>query len=206
VALITRRGLLSGAALESRLEALAAAGLAMVQVREKDLAGGALLGLCRRLRDVIRKAAGEGCRLLVNGRLDVALAAGADGVHLPARGLPAAPLRSLAPPGFLIGVSTHTPEEVRAAARSGADYALFGPVFATASHPGAPGVGRDGLAAALAAAGPLPLWAVGGIAPDTVAGLEGLPLAGVAAIRSLLAAPDPAAALAALAGRPTSRS
>ena len=81
----------------------------------------------------------------------------------------------------------------------------YGPAFPTASHPGAPGIGREGLAAALGASR-LPLWAVGGVTPATVRDQAGLPLAGVAAIRALLLASDVAAAVRALAGFSTSRS
>jgi thiamine-phosphate pyrophosphorylase len=142
--------------------------------------------------------------VVVNGRLDVALAAGAHGVHLPGRGLPLAEVRKLAPPPFMIGVSTHTPEDVKAARAAGADYAFFGPVFPTASHPGVAGSGPDGLAAALNAAAGLPLWAIGGIHGRTVGDLDQLPLAGVAAVRALLLADDPEAAVRALGAVPTS--
>jgi thiamine monophosphate synthase len=107
------------------------------------------------------------------------------------------------PSGFLVGVSAHTPADLERAAAAGADYAFYGPVFATRSHPGAPGLGRAGLAAALAGAG-LPVWAIGGVTPATALALAGLPLAGCAAIRGLLTAADLPAVLAALAAVPTS--
>jgi thiamine-phosphate pyrophosphorylase len=153
----------------------------------------------------VAAAAGDRCRVVVNGRPDVALAAGAHGVHLPSRGLPVAAVRSLAPPPFIVGVSTHTPAEVEAALSAGADYVFFGPVFHTATHPGATGTGPGGLVPALKAAAGMPLWAIGGIHERTVGALGQLPLAGVAAIRALLLADDPEAAVRALGAAPTSR-
>ena len=125
-------------------------------------------------------ATGSPARVVVNGRLDVAWAAGAHGVHLPGRGLPVREARRLAPPPFVIGVSAHRPEELIRAEAEGADYAIYGPAFPTVSHPGAAAVGPEGLAAALGATR-LPVWAVGGISPATAPRLAGLPLAGVAA-------------------------
>ena len=125
----------SGAAdLEERqlggwLEALAAAGVEALQLREKQLGDRELYLLTRR----VVAAAGGRFAVLVNGRADVALAAGAGGVHLPADGLPAAPLRGLCGKGFLIGRSTHRPEEILAARDEGCDYALFGPMRPTPS-------------------------------------------------------------------------
>jgi len=148
---------------------------------------------------------GRRCPVVVNGRLDVALAAGAQGVHLPERGLPLAAARRLAAPPFLLGVSVHTPEQVVIAREEGADYVFLGPAFPTASHPGATGMGATGVHAGLQAAGGLPLWAIGGIHAGSVPALNGLALAGVAAIRGLLLADDPVAAVAALSGGPTSQ-
>jgi len=204
VAVVTQRHLLPADGLPARVAVLAAAGVSLVQVREKDLGGRRLFLLVRQVLHVVAGSAGNRCRVVVNGRLDVALAAGAHGVHLPGRGLPAAAVRRLAPPPFLIGVSTHTPAEVEAARCAGADYAFFGPVFPTASHPGAAGTGPDGLGTALEAAAGLPLWAIGGIHEQTVGKLGRPPLAGVAAMRALLLARNPEAAVRALAGASTS--
>src|SRR5262245_15285283 len=98
-------------------------GIDMIQIREKDLPGRELFHLVGRVRDV---AAGTKTRVLVNDRLDVALAAGLDGVHLPSNGLPAYRVRPLVK---LLGVSTHTVEEAVSAEKSRADFILFGPVF-----------------------------------------------------------------------------
>lgn len=201
VALVTQRELLPDGALPGRVAELVDAGINLVQVREKDLGGKAL----SRLVVEVVAAAGRRCPVVVNGRLDVALAAGAHGVHLPERGLPLAAARRLAAPPFLLGVSAHTPEQVTRAREEGADYVFLGPAFPTASHPGATGIGTTGIQAGLNAANGLPLWAIGGIHAGSVPALNGLALTGVAAIRGLLLAEDPGAAVAALAGAPTSQ-
>ena len=114
------------------------AGIGAVQLREKDLDDRALYDLARLARSILPPAV----RLLVNGRLDVALAAGADGVHLPADGVPVAPLRARFGSGPLIGRSTHTVEEVERARDEGADYVTFGPVYATPGKGAPVGSGR----------------------------------------------------------------
>ena len=175
-------------------------GSVAVHLREKDLGGRDLLELARALRAVCTEA---GQLLLVNDRADVALAAGADGVHLPSAGLPTADARALLGPGRLVGVSCHGVDDVRRAHDAGASYATFGPVFDTPSKRAyGPPVGLAALREAVPLG--LPLVALGGVdvanAPDaTAAGAHG-----VAVIRAWLEARDPAAAVAALlaAARP----
>ncbi len=205
VALVTQRNLLPEGTLPARAAVLAAAGVSLIQVREKDLDGRRLCLLVEQVLASVAAAAGDRCRVVVNGRPDVALAAGAHGVHLPGRGLPVAEVRRLARPPFIIGVSTHTPADVETARAAGADYVFFGPVFPTATHPGAKGTGSAGLVPALEAAAGMPLWAIGGINARTVSGLGQLSLAGVAAIRALLRADDAEGAVRALGAVPTSR-
>jgi thiamine-phosphate pyrophosphorylase len=165
-----------------------------VHLREKDLGGRDLVALARVLRAICAEA---GQLLLVNDRVDVALAAGADGVHLPSAGLPPAEARKLVGPDRLVGVSCHGVDDVRRARDGGASYATFGPVFDTPSkrdYGAPPGLGalRDAVRLGL------PLVALGGIdavsAPEAVAAGA----SGVAAIRAWLAAPDPSAAVRAL--------
>jgi len=126
---------------------LAAAGVPALLLREKDLPDRAVHCLARTLR---RRLPAPG-RLLVSGRADIALAAGADGVHLPADGVPTAALRRRFAGALLVGRSTHTLDDVSAAAEAGASYVTFGPVFASPGK-GEP-TGLDRLAAACGAVG-----------------------------------------------------
>lgn len=142
------------------IEANARDGVDWIQIREKDLAARDLLEL---VRAAVARVAPYGSRLLVSERLDVALAAGAHGVHLPSDALPPAALRSLRAGRFLVGVSTHTVAEVAAAEREGADFAVFGPVYPTPSKPGLVRIpGLAGLRSACAAVG-IPVAALGGL-------------------------------------------
>jgi thiamine-phosphate pyrophosphorylase len=160
------------------LRALGAAGIGAVQIREKDLEDGALYDLTRLARETLPPAT----RVLVNGRLDVALAAGADGAHLPADGLPAAPLRARFGPGLLLGRSTHSTEEVERARDEGMDYVVFGPVYATPGK-GEP-TGIAALAGAARAAGPgVPVFALGGVTLGRFGETAAAGAAGVAGIR-----------------------
>jgi thiamine-phosphate pyrophosphorylase len=172
---------------------LLAGGACALQLRAKRTPTRALVEIGRALRAVVR-----GVPFIVNDRIDVALLVGADGVHLGQDDLSLADARRIAP-GLLVGVSTHDLEQVRAAA--GADYLGFGPVFATATKERPdPVQGLDGLAAAVRAAAPAPVVAIGGI---TVAAAPAVAAAGAAAaavIAAVNGAPDPTAAARAVAG------
>lgn len=130
-------------------------------------------------------------RLFVNDRLDVALAAGAVGVQLGTRSLSPEVARRLSPLWW-IGCSVHDLHEAEAAQAAGADYLLVGPVFATATHAGREPLGLDGFRR-IAELG-LPAVAIGGVTPEAVAGLVAAGAYGVAAIRALWDAAEPAAA------------
>lgn len=169
--------------------AAARAGLDLIQIRERDLDARSLIDLVRRCVDAAR---GTRARILVNDRTDVAIAAGAHGVHLRADSMPACRVRAIAPAGFLIGRSVHDRDEtVRASDGGGLDYVMFGTVFATRSKPDVSPAGT-GMLAQVAAATPLPVIAIGGITEASTRGLQRTGAAGIAAI-GLFADCDPAA-------------
>ena len=158
----------------SRVAEAFAAGVDMVQIRAKELSG---RELCRMADEVSRiKDRGE---LLINDRLDIALACGADGVHLPANRPPASAYRALAPPGFIISVACHSPEDVQRAAAEGADLALLAPIFSTPGK-GAP-LGLDTLR--IAASAGIPVLALGGVTLENAQSCFAAGAAGIAAIR-----------------------
>jgi thiamine-phosphate diphosphorylase len=161
------------------VEAASHAGVDLIQVRERDLEGGALTRLVHRC---VGAVAGTRARVLVNDRLDVALAAGAHGVHLPGHGVPAARVRRIVPRGFLIGRSVHhASEATRVAAEGGLDYLVFGTVFASSSKAGVAPAGVTSLHAAVASV-PLPVLAIGGVTLDRAPEIARAGAAGVAAI------------------------
>lgn len=168
------------AALIRRVTAAAQAGVHLIQIRERDMADGPLLALVVRALEAVR---GTRTRVLVNDRLDVAIAAGAHGVHLRGDSAPARRVRAAVPPSFLIGRSVHSREEIAAVLdQGGVDYLLFGTVFATASKPGRPEVGIDGLVNAVNEAQGLPVLAIGGVTLDNAGQLARTRCAGFAAI------------------------
>lgn len=179
LAISDRRSLPSaGLDMTDWLRALGEAGIGAVQIREKDLEDGALYDLARIARETVPPAT----RVLVNGRLDVALAAGADGAHLPADGLPAAPLRARFGTDVLLGRSTHSAEKVERARDEGVDYVVFGPVYPTPGK-GEP-VGLAALTRAVRVAGPgVPVFALGGVTLQRFGEVAAAGAAGVAAIR-----------------------
>ncbi len=162
-----------------------------VQLREKDLTGRALCDLGRELRAV---TAAAGVRLFVNDRIDIALAVGADGVHLGGGALTVDDTDALAP-GLQIALSTHTAGEVaRAAADPRVSFVVFGPVFDT---PSKRSFGRaQGLSALhTACAAAIPVLALGGVEPDQIPGCFGAGASGVASMGGVLRNPDPETAL-----------
>jgi len=173
---------------DDRARALGAAGAAL-HARGHTLAGRAHLTLARRL------AAAAPDRLFVNDRADVALAAGAAGVQLPADGLSPADARRLGP-HWWIGVSVHGLAAARAARDLGADYLLVGPVHRTPTHPDVLPLGLAGLAPFVALG--LPVVAIGGVEAADGRALADAGAYGVAAIRALWDAPDPGAAARAM--------
>jgi len=121
-------------------------------------------------------------KVLINSRLDVALAAGAHGLHLPAHSPAPSSFRPLTPPGFLIGVSCHTLDELRQAESESADYVFFSPIFQPFSKPGYhPGLGLIALRQACSAV-TIPVFALGGITPENALDCTAAGAAGVAGI------------------------
>jgi thiamine-phosphate pyrophosphorylase len=175
-------------ALLAAIERVAAAGAHWVQIREKDLPAAQLAALVRSARN----RAPSTVRILVNDRLDVALAAGADGIHLGEASLPpedvhtllhSAALRGLSSQEFMVGVSTHSMDEARAAEQAGASYLFFGPVFETPSKAafGLPqGITRLAEVCRLVR---IPVLAIGGITAGNAAECLKAGAAGIAAIR-----------------------
>lgn len=172
----------------SLLPAIAEAGVTGFQVRAKSLGSAALLDLTR---DVLAAVGGLGAVVVVNDRVDIALAAGADGVHLGAEDLPVALARSLAP-DLLIGATCRTRSDVETARAAGADYAGLGPVFASGSKQVAGG--PLGVAAVARAEGVLPLVAISGIDAGNAGAAIGAGADGVAVIGGIWSRPDPVAA------------
>lgn len=180
-------------------------GARVLQVRIKARAGATtpppsaaeLLRVATMARRVCNQA---GAALIVNDRVDVALAVRAEGVHLGQTDLPLAEARALAGTRLWIGISTHDLEQVRTACAGGADYLGYGPVFATTTKQAPDAVqGLDRLRAAVAAAGRVPVVAIGGITTDQAAAVYATGAAAVCAIAAVNDAPDVCAAALALA-------
>ncbi|MDB4970689.1 MAG: thiamine-phosphate diphosphorylase [Myxococcales bacterium] len=170
--------------------ALLDGGARIMQLRMKGATAAALAAVCDELRPLCRA---RDVLFIVNDRLDVALAGGADGVHLGQDDLPLAAAKRVAPAGFAIGVSTHNEAQARAAAEGGADYIAFGPCFPTSSKVDPdPVVGLAALRAICAL--PLPVVAIGGITLDTVGDVVRAGAYAAAIIRAVNSAPDVAAA------------
>jgi thiamine-phosphate pyrophosphorylase len=174
-----------------------ARGAIAVQLREKDIDGAALVALARDQRQVTQDA---GAALYVNDRVDVALAVGANGVHLGGRSLAAADVARVAP-ALAIAVSTHSRHEIEAARAAGVRFAVFGPVWDTPSKRayGAP-VGLTALRDAATAG--LPLLALGGVTPARVSDCLAAGARGVACIRAVFSAHDPGDALRSIYPQP----
>jgi thiamine-phosphate pyrophosphorylase len=199
---VTDRQLISGRPLRLVVEAALRGGARAFQLREKDLSPRELYPLAMEMRQLTQT---YGARLLINDRVDVALAVDADGVHLTTTSLPASIARQLLGPGRLIGVSTHTLTEAQAAAAEGADFVVFGPVFYTPSKApyGAP-VGIDALRAVRAAVN-LPILAIGGVKKANLDQVLAAGADGIAVISAVISADDPMAASADLLGTLRSR-
>ena len=171
------------------------AGATAIELRDKDATAEELLALAEALLPVARA---RDALLIINDRMDVALAAGADGVHLGPDDLPVDAACRISPPGFLLGYSTDEPEEARRAAIAGADYLGVGAVYGTRSKPGLEGeaIGPDRVRAVLAAGG-LPGVGIGGITAENACALARVG-AGVAVLAAVMGADRPGRAVRAI--------
>ena len=191
---ILDRGAARGRDLLDLLEAAVAGGCRMVQLREKDWPSGRLLPVAEGLR---ARCAEAGVTFIVNDRVDLALAVAADGVHLGQDDLPARVARPLLRAGMILGVSTHSVAQARAAQAAGADYVAVGSMFPTGTKADFELVGPD-LVRKLRPEIRVPLIGIGGITPGNVRGVIRAGADGVAVISAVCAAPDPVAATRAL--------
>ena len=189
--LVTDRTQTRGRDLVTVVAECLAAGLPSVQLREKDLGAADLAALARRLQPLTRA---HGARLIVNDRVDVALAVGADAVQRTHTSLTVDDMRAVAGSRLRIGASVHSLEDARDGEARGADWIVFGPVYDTASKRqyGAP-QGLEKLAA-VARAVRIPVMAIGGITPSRVPEVRGAGARGVGVISAILAADSPAEA------------
>jgi len=187
--LITDRQRCGESPLEDVVDEAIKGGVNLIQLREKDLPTGELLALAIRLREVTRGRA----LLVINDRLDVAMAAGADGVHLPENGLPVAIARWLLGQHTLIGRSVHSEEAAAEAEQAGADYVQLGTIYATESKPDAKPAGPDLVRKVSGAVG-IPVLAVGGVRAENAADVIEAGASGASVISAIEAAADPQAA------------
>lgn len=162
-------------------------GVTAVQLRVKSWDTREIFDAACRLRDICRSYS---ALFTVNDRLDVALACGADGVHLGRRDLPVAAARRLAPQGFIIGATANTPAEVRAAEESGADYIGCGAAFATTTKHDVNVIGPEGIKSAAGAAR-IPCVAIGGITYSNLRLLSGCNCAGISLSSAIMGCEDP---------------
>lgn len=174
-----------------QLTALVAAALRggadVVQLRHRTMPRGRLLDLARSLGETVHMA---GAVFIVNDHLDIALLAGADGVHLGQTDLPITEARRIAGADFIIGASAASPAAARVAAGAGADYIGAGPAYATAVKPDKPVIGPEGIAD-VAAAVSIPVFAIGGITTGNVADLVAAGVGRACVINGLARSADP---------------
>ena len=183
-----RKQVANGHTLYTAVEAALQGGVKAVQLREKDLSPDALLPLAKELRALTLR---YGALLFINDNIDIALAVKADGVHLGGHSEATEVIRAKVGEKMLIGVSTHSKEEIERAAKQGADFVTFGPVYATPSKAkyGEPqGLGK--LAEACRNSS-IPVFALGGITPERATEVKQAGAKGIALISAIIASPAP---------------
>jgi len=179
------------AAAEHVLPAALRGGVDMVQLRDRELEDDALLEAAARFRAVCRD---HGALFWLNDRPDLALAAGADGVHVGQDDIPSAEVREEVGERLLIGLSTHSPEQFDAALRSEADQLSVGPVWETPTKPGRPAAGLEYVRHAAAHGGERPWFAIGGIDEANIGEVVDAGARRVVVVRAIREAADPEAA------------
>ena len=181
----------------SAIDSALQGGVKAIQLREKDLSAVELLPLAKELRNLTRQ---YNALLLINDRIDLALAVQADGVHLGGHSLPTDVVRQLVGPELLIGVSTHSNADISLATEQGADFVTFGPVYETPSKAafGSP-QGLNALAEACRGSS-LPVFALGGITPARTAEVRQTGASGIALISAIMASSDPRTTTESLVG------
>jgi thiamine-phosphate pyrophosphorylase len=184
--LVADTSVVSADELAQRVSAAVSGGVGLLQIRAKELPGGQLLSLASELKAAI----GGRAALIVNERVDVAVAAVADGVQLGEEALPVAKARKLLSDGAIIGRSVHSLEGAVRAEAAGADVLVVGTMFSTGSHPGVDPAGPS-LMREISLRCSIPLIGIGGINSSNLAEVVTAGASGVAVIRSILAAPNP---------------
>lgn len=187
---VTDRAWVGRQTLCQQVEAALQGGVTCVQLREKHLDRDAFLAEARQLCALCRR---YGVPFIVNDDLDVALACGADGIHVGQDDMPAAEVRRRAGRRLIVGVSAHTPEEARLAEAAGADYLGAGAVFGSATKTDASLLTPAGLQAVCAAVH-IPVVAIGGVNAGNILQLQGSGAAGAAVVSGIFGAPDITAA------------
>lgn len=181
-------GKVSGIGHAEQVSKLIAGGASLIQLREKRLPAGKFFGEAREALQVSRE---HGARIIINDRVDLALALGADGVHLGQDDLPPAAARRLLGDGSIIGFSTHNLKQALEALKLPIDYLAAGPIFSTSSKANPdPPIGLEGLREIREAIGAFPLVAIGGITANNAAGVIDAGADAVAVISALVSAPS----------------
>ena len=178
------------AALFRQIEAAVRGGAGVVQLREKELDPGAFLEEARRFTALCRRL---GAVSIINDNVEIALASGADGVHVGQSDLEAGRARALLGPGKILGVSAHSRSEARRAREAGADYLGCGAAFVTGTKTDARPISRETIRAVTAAVD-IPVVAIGGVSRENILELAGLGLSGVAVVSGVFGQPDVEAA------------
>ena len=183
----TDRGLMSSPTIEESVEKAIKGGAGVIQLREKDASGRSFLRIAESVHAITRR---YGIPLIINDRVDIALAVGAEGVHLGQDDIPARDARRIIGPDMILGVSASSLEEARQAERDGADYLGVGAMNPTATKTDADNVTVDVLKEIRAAVS-IPIVIIGGINKTTIPLYKGLGIDGIAVVSAVVSAPDP---------------